>query len=114
DAARPRPSLRRGGDVEPPRLLRPRGQLVMETLDLAGEVCPYTFVRAKLRLEELPVGAELHIVVDHAPAADNVPRSLRAEGQEVVSVAADGVRWRIVVIKRQDVPRRRNDAMRSG
>jgi tRNA 2-thiouridine synthesizing protein A len=88
-----------------------------ETLDLAGEVCPYTFVRTKLRLEELPLGTELHILVDHAPAAENVPRSLRAEGQEVVSVAAEGGRWRIVAIKRADahvVAKRRNDAMKSG
>ena len=74
----------------------------MSELDLAGEVCPYTFVRAKLRLEELPLGAELHILVDHAPAADNVPRSLKAEGQEVVSVTAEGARWRIVTIKRAE------------
>lgn len=79
----------------------------VETLDLAGEVCPYTFVRTKLRLEELPLGAELHILVDHAPAADNVPRSLSAEGQEVVSVAAEGARWRIVAIKRAE-PHLRN------
>ncbi|HEY1584997.1 MAG TPA: sulfurtransferase TusA family protein, partial [Polyangia bacterium] len=78
------------------------GQLVTEELDLAGEVCPYTFVRAKLRLEELPLGAELHIVVDHAPAAENVPRSLTAEGQEVVSVSHEGARWRIVAIKRSE------------
>ncbi|HEX9100796.1 MAG TPA: sulfurtransferase TusA family protein [Polyangia bacterium] len=73
-----------------------------ETLDLAGEVCPYTFVRTKLRLEELPIGAELHILVDHAPAAVNVPRSLVAEGQQVVSVSPEGARWRIVAIKRCD------------
>jgi TusA-related sulfurtransferase len=73
--------------------------VVSELLDLSGEVCPYTFVRAKLRLEELPVGAELHVLVDHAPAAENVPRSLREQGQRVVSVARDGERWRIVVIK---------------
>ena len=74
-----------------------------ELLDLAGEVCPYTFVRTKLRLEELPLGAELHVLVDHAPAVDSVPRSLRAEGQEVRSVepeGRDGRRWRIVAVKR--------------
>lgn len=71
-----------------------------EALDLSGEVCPYTFLRAKLRLEELPLGAALEVVVDHAPAAENVPRSLAGEGQEVVSVTADGARWRIVVVKR--------------
>jgi tRNA 2-thiouridine synthesizing protein A len=79
----------------------------VETLDLAGEVCPYTFVRAKLRLEELPLGAELHILVDHAPAAANVPRSLVAEGQEVVSTVPEGGRWRIVAIKRAEPHLRR-------
>jgi len=89
----------------------------VETLDLAGEVCPYTFVRSKLRLEELPLGAALHILVDHAPAAENVPRSLVAEGQELVSVAAEGARWRIVVVKRCEprlMAKRRNDAIRNG
>jgi len=57
-------------------------------LDLRGEVCPFTFVRTKLRLEELPSGARLRIVVDHEPASRNVPRSLREWGQTVVAVVA--------------------------
>jgi tRNA 2-thiouridine synthesizing protein A len=71
-------------------------------LDLTGEVCPYTFVRAKLRLEELALGTELHIVVDHAPAAQNVPRALTDEGQEVVMVRPEGDRYRIIIIKRAE------------
>ena len=82
-------------------------QQASDELDLSGEVCPYTFVRTKLRLEELPLGAELHILVDHAPAAENVPRSLTAEGQEVVSVSQQGARWRIVTIKRSEPHLRR-------
>jgi tRNA 2-thiouridine synthesizing protein A len=78
--------------------------LVSETLDLSGEVCPYTFVRTKLRLEELPLGAELVIVVDHAPAANNVPRALAAEGHEVTSVEQIGARWEIRAIKRTEHP----------
>ena len=74
----------------------------MVTLDLSGEVCPYTFLRTKLELEELPLGAELEIVVDFAPASENVPRSLRAEGQEVVSVEKLENRWRIVAVKRRE------------
>jgi tRNA 2-thiouridine synthesizing protein A len=60
----------------------------VDLLDLRGEVCPFTFVRTKLRLEELPSGARLRIVVDHEPASRNVPRSLREWGQTVVAVAA--------------------------
>ena len=74
------------------------------TLDLTGEVCPYTFVRARLALEELPLGAVLVVEGDHAPAKVNVPRSATAWGQEVVSVddvaTPAGPRWRIVLRKR--------------
>lgn len=70
-------------------------------LDLTGEVCPYTFVRARLALEELPLGATLVIEGDHPPARLNVPRSAAAWGQEVVAVEDAGAdRWRIVLRKR--------------
>jgi tRNA 2-thiouridine synthesizing protein A len=75
---------------------------MVSDLDLTGEVCPFTFVRAKLRLEELPLDAELTIRVDHAPAADNVPRALRGEGHEVVSVERDGNHFIIRAIKRTE------------
>jgi tRNA 2-thiouridine synthesizing protein A len=72
-----------------------------EVLDLCGEVCPFTFVRTKLRLEELPAGARLHVVVDHEPATRNVPRSAAAWGQHIVSVTPAGAgRWRICIEKR--------------
>ena len=72
-----------------------------EVLDLAGEVCPFTFVRTRLRLEALPLGARLRVVVDHPAAARNVPRSAAEWGQEVVGVAelGDG-RWGIDLVKR--------------
>ncbi len=73
-----------------------------EILDLRGEVCPYTFLRAKLALEERPLGAALTMIVDHRPAADQVPRSLAAEGQEIASVEEHGGSWRIVVVKRAE------------
>jgi tRNA 2-thiouridine synthesizing protein A len=67
-----------------------------ETLDLCGEVCPFTFVRTKLRLEELPARALLRVLVDHAPASRNIPRSATEWGQRVVGVAAAGAgRWEI-------------------
>ena len=74
-----------------------------QELDLRGEVCPYTFVRTRLALEEMALGAELAVLVDHEPAIRNIPRSAREWGQEVGSVAAVGERlWRITLIKRRD------------
>jgi len=72
-----------------------------DVLDLSGEVCPFTFVRTKLALEALPMGATLRVVVDHEPARANVPRSARQWGQEVAGVEelAPG-RWAIDLVKR--------------
>jgi tRNA 2-thiouridine synthesizing protein A len=70
-------------------------------LDLTGEVCPFTFVRTRLALEGLPLGARLRVVVDHEPARRNVPRSAAEWGQEVVSTEPlDGGKWAITLIKR--------------
>ena len=64
-------------------------------------MCPFTFVRTKLALEELPLGALLRVIVDHEPATRNIPRSATEWGQEVVAVtnvAPD--RWAIDLRKR--------------
>jgi len=57
------------------------------TLDLRGEVCPYTFVHTKLELESMQPGEWLCVVVDHEPATRNVPRSAREWGQQVGEIA---------------------------
>lgn len=71
------------------------------TADLCGEVCPFTFVRTKLALEALPIGGVLRVVVDHPPAARNIPRSAAEWGQEVLAVRAlDEQRWAIDLRRR--------------
>ena len=60
----------------------------VQELNLRGEICPFTFVRTKLALEALPIGAVLRVIVDHEPATRNIPRSATEWGQEVLGVAA--------------------------
>lgn len=55
-------------------------------LDLRGEVCPYTFVRTKLALEELFPGDELVLILDHRPAFTNVPQALVEDGHLVLAI----------------------------
>lgn len=55
-----------------------------ETLELHGVECPYTFVHAKLRLEEMEPGETLCIVIDHPPARRSLPASLAYEGHRVL------------------------------
>jgi len=68
-----------------------------EELDLRGEVCPYTFLKARLALEAISPGRVLRVVVDNAASARDVPRSLAAAGHAVleVSAASDGT-WTIL------------------
>ena len=73
---------------------------VDQTLDIRGQVCPLTFVRAKLALEKMGLGEVLEIVLDHEPAALNVPRSMEREGQKVLRVEQTGeAQWRLLVRK---------------
>jgi tRNA 2-thiouridine synthesizing protein A len=69
-------------------------------LDIKGQVCPLTFVRSKLAIEQLAIGAVLEIIVDHQPAAVNVPRSMEHEGQTVLGVEQTGeAEWHLFVRK---------------
>ena len=72
----------------------------LEELDLRGEVCPYTFVKTKLRLEELDSGQDLTILLDDSAATANVSKSLQSEGHEILDLkAVSGGVWQIVVKK---------------
>jgi tRNA 2-thiouridine synthesizing protein A len=69
-------------------------------LDLRGEVCPYTFVKAKLATEEMAAGQVLRILLDHLPAVADVPRGLATQGDEVLQVRQlDETDWEILVRK---------------
>lgn len=72
-----------------------------DALDIRGEVCPFTFVRTKLALEAIAIGATLRVITDHEPASRNIPRSATEWGQEVLGVSSlsDGT-WAIDLRRR--------------
>lgn len=75
-----------------------------KTIDLKGEVCPYTFVKTKLALEEMDLNQILEVVVDHEPAVKNVPRSLKNEGQNVLAIdKMNDTDWKIVIKKEKEI-----------
>ncbi len=70
-------------------------------LDLRGEVCPYTFVKTKLKLEEIEENSILEVILDHEPAVKDVPRSVKEEGHEVLGVEKIGENlWKIIIRKK--------------
>ena len=71
-------------------------------LNLKGKICPYTFIESMLALEEMKVGEVLRVIVDYAPAVCDVPRSLKNEGYEILSVdRLNEADWAIVVRNRE-------------
>ena len=71
-----------------------------EELDLRGEVCPYTFVKTKLKLEEMESGDDLIVLLDDATATANVSKSLRNEGHQIKGIKSisDDI-WEIIAKK---------------
>lgn len=70
-------------------------------LDLRGDVCPITFAKTKIALEEMAVGQVLLVRLDYEPATRNVPRSAEMYGDEVLAVRTAGEgEWEVVLRKR--------------
>ncbi len=59
-------------------------------LDITQEVCPLTFVRTKLLIERMSSGETAEIRLKGAEPLENVPRSVREHGHEVLSLELAG------------------------
>ena len=59
-------------------------------LDIRREVCPMTFVRTKLALEQLPPGSVLEVLLQGDEPLRNVPGTARDEGHEVLGLEPVG------------------------
>ncbi len=70
-------------------------------VDLTGEVCPMTFVRAKLHLEQIAPGEVLEFVLKEGEQMRNVPRSIKDDGHRIEDVRQDEDRYHLLVRKRQ-------------
>jgi TusA-related sulfurtransferase len=71
----------------------------MEELDLRGVICPYNFVKTKLKLDTLDPGFQLTVLLDDGDPIHNVPQSIMNEGHQVLSKEKVGNYYRIVIQK---------------
>jgi TusA-related sulfurtransferase len=70
------------------------------TLDLRGTRCPLNYVKTRLQLERMEIGGRLEVWLDHGEPEEQVPRSLRMDGQ-VVSLLDPGEDWIRIEVQRQ-------------
>jgi TusA-related sulfurtransferase len=68
-------------------------------LDITKEHCPMTFVKAKLKLEELEAGDELEILLSEGEPLENVPKAVKENGFEVISIESSGKFYRLKIKK---------------
>ncbi|MBL7188743.1 MAG: sulfurtransferase TusA family protein [Phycisphaerae bacterium] len=71
------------------------------TADLRGVACPLNFVKAKLELEKIEVGAVLDVLLDEGESVRNVPASFAGQGQEVVEVKESGDHFHVKVRRKK-------------
>ena len=57
-----------------------------DTVDITDVVCPMTFVKAKVALEELDEGQILSIRMNDGEPVQNVPRSIKEEGHQILKL----------------------------
>ncbi len=77
------------------------GNTADEELGLRGVICPYNFVKTKLKLETMQPGQVLSVLLDAGEPIKNVPRSVSDDGHTVISEERVEQSYRIR-IRKQD------------
>jgi TusA-related sulfurtransferase len=74
--------------------------VVDRSVDITDVVCPVTFVKAKVALEELEPGQLLSIRMNDGEPVQNVPRSVKEEGHGILKLIDNGDgTWSLIVRK---------------
>lgn len=67
------------------------------SLDITKDVCPITFVKTKLKLEQLQKGQILEVILNDGEPIENVPRSVKGEGHKIIAVEKLGEKYRLLI-----------------
>jgi len=73
-----------------------------ESIDITDVVCPMTFVKAKVALEELEKGQVLSIRLNDGEPVQNVPRSVKGEGHQILKLTDNGDGTYNLIVKKSN------------
>ena len=68
-------------------------------IDLRGVMCPYNYIKTKLKLEGMGPGQILAVILDEGEAIQNVPRSVRNDGHTVIQQEQYQSGYRVLIRK---------------
>lgn len=57
-----------------------------KSINIKGLICPYTFVKAKLAIEDMEADQVLEILLDYEEASRSIPKSMEDHGHKVLKV----------------------------
>ncbi len=76
---------------------------VTDEVDITDKVCPLTFVKAKVAIEELEDGEILAVRMNDGEPVQNVPRSIKEEGHQILKLNTnDDGTYTLIVKKVED------------
>lgn len=71
-----------------------------DEIDITDVVCPTTFVKAKVALEELDEGQILAVRMNDGEPVQNVPRSIKDEGHEILDLIDNEDKTYTLIVKK--------------
>ncbi len=75
--------------------------MATKQLDITKEHCPMTFVKTKLALDGLAEGDVLEVLLTEGEPLDNVPKSCREQGFEILEISpVDGAIHKVRIKRR--------------
>lgn len=74
--------------------------IIDDSVDITDVVCPTTFVKAKVTLEELDDGQILEIRLNDGEPVHNVPRSIKEEGHQILKLDDNGDGTFTLIVKK--------------
>ena len=79
------------------------GIRIDDTVDNTDKVCPLTYVKAKVAIDELEDGEVIAIRMNDGEPVQNVPRSIKEEGHQILKLVnnEDGT-YNLIVKKVED------------
>ena len=72
----------------------------MKSIDVTKEHCPMTFVKTKIEMSKLKTGDLLEVLLTEGEPLENVPKSAREQGYNVLEVShIQGQVHRVIIQK---------------
>lgn len=76
------------------------GIKIDDTVDITDKVCPLTFVKAKVAIDELYDGEVIAIRMNDGEPVANVPRSIKDEGHQILKLVNNNDETYTLIVKK--------------